>query len=104
MEPTPSVRKLDFILYRMDYCTNCHTNSIEIYDYFNNPMGYKGMADLFMSNSPMPKALINKREFYTFRCKRCGATYPIIWSHGYPIPDLSPRHISMFMYNFKTCK
>lgn len=100
----PAIRKLDFIFYRMDRCQNCGTENLEIYDYFNNPMGYKSIVDLYMSGSLMPKAIINKRDFYTIRCKKCGKTYPIIWSYGFPLPDFSPRHISRFLYAFKTCK
>lgn len=93
-------RKLDFYVMRMDRCQNCGNQTLEIYDYFNNPMGYKSIVDLFMSNQKMPLSLMNKRAFYTIRCKKCGKMYPIIWVGGFPLPDFTPSHISEFVQSF----
>ena len=88
-------------VYRMDKCHRCGSESLELYDYFNNPMNYKEIINYYMEGSRMPKALNNKRDFYTIRCKKCGKTYPIIWRRGFPLPDFNPRNISEFMYDFK---
>lgn len=101
MEKYP-IRKLDFYVMRMDRCQNCGNQALEIYDYFNNPMGYKSIIDLFMSNQKMPSALINKRAFYTIRCKKCGHCYPIMWLGGFPIPEFSPSYIGDFMASFRS--
>lgn len=87
---------------RPDKCPKCETEfSLEIYDYFNYPMGFKSIIDLFMEGSRLPKDLINKKPFYTIRCKRCGQTYPIKWIKGFPLPDFCTTDINTFLREFK---
>lgn len=52
----------------------------------------------------MPEGLLNKREFYTIRCKKCGACYQIIWDHGFPFPMSSPIDKHIFLQLFKQGK
>ena len=101
----PTVKRIDsFYIYRMDRCQNCGTENLELYDYFNNPMGYKNIVDLYMKDERMPRAFNNKRAFYTIRCKKCGQAYPIIWNGGFPLPDFNPNHIREFMFEFRHLK
>lgn len=91
-----------FIFYRMDRCQNCNSEySLEIYDYFNTPMGYRSIIDLFTAGKQMPKSYLNKRAFYTIRCKKCGKCYPIKWVRGFPLPDFGTDDFKMFLREFK---
>ena len=87
----------------MDRCHNCESDySLELYDYFNTPMGYRSIIDSFMNNNEsMPKSLLNKRAFYNIRCKKCGTCYPIRWVHGYPLPDFGTDDYKTFLREFK---
>lgn len=95
----------DFYVYRMDRCQNCGNQSLEIYDYFNNPMGYKDIATRFITakiKDSLPESILNKRPFYTFRCKQCGKTYPIIWINGFPVPEFSASYVRDFISEFQS--
>lgn len=71
------------------YCRYCKTNSIEIFDYFNNPMGYATIADSYMKYLPAG-GILDKKVVYKMRCRRCGKEYRIRNDNGYPVPDLYP--------------
>lgn len=87
---------------RPDKCPKCETEfSLEIYDYFNSPMGLRSIIDLYMGGEGSPKGAINKRAFYTIRCKKCGQCYPIKWISGFPLPDFGTVDIRTFMREFK---
>lgn len=99
---TSTKRILKIVFDRPDKCPNCNTEySLEIYDFFNTPMGYRGIIDIYMSNDRLPKAMINKRPFYTIRCKKCGQCYPLKWIHGFPLPDFGTTDLKLFMREFK---
>ena len=97
-------KKIELEFHRLDECPRCKELQLEIYDYWNNPMGYKSIADLYIRQLPVPEGFLNKRELYTFRCKRCGICFPIIWDGTYPMPDLSPIDMRIFMNAFKEGK
>ena len=104
MERSPKfVKEIRLFVYRMDYCPNCNTENLEIYDYFNNPLGYKAIIDKYQAGERIQKGMINHRVFYTIRCKKCGRTYPIVWRRGYPLPDHNPLNYKTFMSEFRHC-
>ena len=100
MEETTK-KKITIEFYRMDMCPKCKHVSLELYDYFNNPMGYHSMIDCYEQGKRLPEGYINKRDFYTIRCKHCGTCFPIIWRLGYPFADCSPLDREIFLKKFK---
>lgn len=71
-----------------DFCKACNTRSIELFDYWNNPMRYHDIAKDYMEFKPNRFAMFNKKTVYKLRCRNCGKNYPIRWDRGYPVPDL----------------
>lgn len=95
-------RRLTIPFDRPDKCPKCGEDySLEIYDYFNYPMGLRRIIDIFMNSDRLPKDLINKKPFYTIRCRKCGQCYPIKWVHGFPLPDFGTTDIGTFLREFK---
>ena len=88
-------------IFRMDMCPKCKNVSLEIYDVWNNAMGYKNIIDAMQDGKPIPSGYLNKRGFYTIRCKSCGTCFPIIWEDGYPLPDSFPPNREIFLQAFK---
>lgn len=68
---------------RPDQCPTCR-GRIEIYDFFNNPLDYQFVMDLYMAGR---KGVEIKKAIYQMRCSRCKRVYPIIWKDGFPFPD-----------------
>lgn len=95
-------RKINFYIHPLNFCPKCKTESLEIYDYFNTPQGYKKIADLFSAGKKMDRAFLNHREFYTIRCKKCGQAFPIRWEYGFPMAEASTLNTKLFMSAFKT--
>lgn len=93
-----------FIFYHLDLCPKCKNLSLEIYDIWNNPMGLRSIIDLFEHGKSMPEGLLNKRAFYTIRCKKCGSCFPIRWYNNFPLPDCNPLNMKMFLAKFKEGK
>ena len=77
-----------FIFYGPCFCRVCKNNSIELFDYFNNPLGYKHVSDHYM-NAQSGKVEIDfgKYSIYRMRCRKCGTNYFIKWNNGYPLPQ-----------------
>ena len=96
------IRKINFFIHPLNFCPKCKTESLEIYDYFNTPQGYKKIADLYSANKAIDRAFLNRKEFYTIRCKRCGQAYPIRWEYGFPMADATKWNTIAFMSAFKT--
>lgn len=94
-------RTLDIRFYPPNQCPRCRNKSIEMYTYFNSPMGYSRISDMFMQSKKMPEDYLNKQEIYTFRCRVCGMCFPIKWEDGYPLPDFHPQSLNRFMADFK---
>lgn len=90
------------IFLRMDMCPRCKNLSLEIYDYWNNPMGYRHIIDAYTNGETMPVGMLNKREFYTIRCKKCGQAFPIIWRDRFPFAESNPMDKSIFRGKFKS--
>ena len=76
------------IFYGPDWCKACNTRSIELFDYWNNPMRYHDMVKDYMAFKPNRFAILNKKTVYRLRCRNCGKDYTIRWDRGYPVPDL----------------
>lgn len=71
---------------RSDYCINCHTSNIELYDMYNNPVNYSLLVTKYLQGGDI-NSVLNKRELSYFRCKKCGQIYRIDWRNNYfPIP------------------
>lgn len=94
--------KTPILIYGPDYCKKCKTKSIEIFDYFNNPMGYRSISNAYTQGIPN-KDLLNKRAVYRMRCRRCGTVFQIRWDNHYPVPDLYTENAKyeQFMKEFE---
>jgi len=88
------------MIFGPQYCRACKKNTIELYDYFNNIMGYKYISKEFIEGKP-PRDVFDKRTVYTLRCRSCGKAFPIRWVRGYPVPNLYEDYYENFMDNFK---
>lgn len=66
-------------------CSKCNTESIELYDYFGNPLGYSEI--LYRRELGLDPDL-NHRAIYEMKCRKCNSKYPIVWENGFPLPDL----------------
>ena len=83
--------KTPVLFHRPDFCPRCKRNTIEVFDYFNNPMGYTKIIDRYEKRAPVDD-LLNRRAIYRMRCKSCSKVYAIRWDGPYPIPDVYPTH------------
>lgn len=83
--------KTPVIFHRPDFCPRCKRTMIEVFDYFNNPMGYSKIIDRFEAGAPLD-GLLDKRAIYRMRCKGCSVVYDIRWEGQYPLPDIYPSH------------
>lgn len=77
------IEPLKFIRY--DYCDRCSQTKIELFDYFNNPMGYSKMVLGYIQNGDVPE-IINRKAVYRMRCRGCGKDYAIQWDNNFPRP------------------
>ena len=67
------------------YCERCNRYLVEVFDYWNNPMGLKQIAEESFRGKSIPLDHF-KRAIYRLRCRGCGATYKIRWFKGCPYP------------------
>lgn len=95
--------KNGLIIYGPDFCKKCNMRAIEIFDYFNSPMGYHNVAKDYMKGEPNKFAIMQRKTIYKMRCRNCGTTYNIRWDRGYPVPDLYTENESnrAFMIQYK---
>lgn len=89
------------LVYHMDMCPRCKTRSLDIYDQWNNAMGYAKLLNNYERGLRIPEEILNKRPFYTFRCKRCGICSPIRWENGFPYPDFNPLNLDLFLAKYQ---
>lgn len=75
-------------IYGPDFCRNCNRKSIELFDYWNNPMRYHDMVKDYLEFKPNRFTILNNKTVYKLRCRSCGKNYAIRWDRGYPVPDL----------------
>lgn len=91
-------------VYRPDYCVECRTpRSIEIYNFFNSPIGYSKVLD------DMERGLeiaFDKVPLYYARCRSCKRKFIIFWKDampGVPIPvpyNADHSSIEVFLSNY----
>ena len=67
------------LYYRYDYCFKCNSQSIECFDFFNNPLGYSKMVNNKLYNRNWKDILKNKTIF-NMECKSCGQKYDIMFT------------------------
>ena len=91
------------LVYHMDLCPKCKNRALEMYDIWNNPIGFRKILEEYERGLPIPEGSINKRALYTVRCKKCGSCFPIRWERGYPLPDCNPLNMDIFLAKFKQC-
>lgn len=65
-------------------CSNCGKDTIEIFDFFGNPVRYKAM----ILGKPESLEFLKDRNIYSMKCKNCGMEYKMEWKDdaSYPIP------------------
>lgn len=97
--------KYPIIYFGPDMCPKCKNRTIEIFDYFNNPMGYSKLLDLWNKGKPITE-IIDKRSIYKMRCRSCGTNYSIRYYGEIPLPDLFKLDEKnwAFMDKYKTMK
>jgi hypothetical protein len=85
--------------FRPELCQACKNQTIEIYDYYGNPLGYTKVID---RRELKLDPELDKRAVYQMKCRRCGVIYDIVWVDGYPLPDLrAPTLKQQFINLFK---
>lgn len=89
------------IFYPYNYCTNCKTNSIEIYSWHNYAQRYSKLLDQYRLTGLLPDSL-DKYGIYTMRCSKCGKEYKINWENGIPKPIINGFDTTLFLNRFKT--
>jgi len=95
------IKKINLMIDPIDTCPNCRSHrSIELYEYFNDPVGYRKIADQYMAGAHCME-FNTRTPFYTFRCIKCGKAFPILWDRGFPIPDANPLNSQIFLSAFK---
>lgn len=90
------------LVYHMDMCPRCKNRSLDIYDQWNNAMGYARLLKDHEHGLKISEGVLNKRPFYTFRCKRCGVCFLIRWENGFPYPDTNPFNMDLFLAKFRS--
>lgn len=90
-------------VYRPDYCIECNTpRSIEIYNFFNSPIGYSKVIDDIEKGLQIS---FDKVPLYYAKCKNCRRKFTIFWENDVPIPYGNNHHaINTFMSNYKERK
>lgn len=74
------------VLMRPDRCPKCRReNSVEIFDYFGRPLGYRNIINSYMAGRPAPN--LDDRSILQMRCLHCNSVLTIRWKDGYPLPD-----------------
>ncbi len=87
--------------YRYDYCFKCNSQSIECYDYFNNPIGYSKMVSYKLNNMDWKGKILKGKVILKMECKSCGQKYDIIFEEKdkFPIPIIKDFLLSKIFYS-----
>lgn len=88
------------IFFPYNYCTNCKTNSIEIYSWHNYAQHYDKIINQYTLNKSIPSNL-DKYGIYTMRCSNCGREYKMKWENGIPVPIRGNFDEQLFMDRFR---
>ena len=95
-------------VYRPDYCVECKTpRSIEIYNFFNSPIGYSKVLDDIEHGLEIT---FDKVPLYYARCRSCKRKFVIFWKDIIPgvlLPTpYSANHssIEVFLSNYSKRK
>lgn len=68
------------------YCIHCKSNSIDVFDVYNKPIGY---FKILATSSNKEEALLKLNSFKNLSfmgCKKCMSTFKIDWTEGLPKP------------------
>lgn len=76
------------------HCALCGKESLDIYDIYENPIGYIGMVKNFSVQEI--KQFIRDQEYPLsyMGCTNCGCLYCIDWSRGIPQPIYHSKAIN----------
>lgn len=89
------------LFYPYNYCLNCKTNSIELYNWHNYAQKYQKLLDQYHLNGTIPDTF-DKYGVYTMRCSKCGKEYKIRWTEdGVPIPVVGDDYQLIFSEKFR---
>ena len=75
-------------------CNSCGNRSLEIYNRYDKPMG------LTLAIQSGEIEMFQKMNVRYFKCKKCGAEFPIQWRDNIPIP-LTDGNYDMFFEMYK---
>lgn len=92
--------KHPMLFYPQNYCSNCKTNSIDIFSWHNYSQKYQKLLDDYEMHHIIPESL-DKYAIYTMRCTRCGKEYKIRWTEdGLPVPIHGDTYMNVFTNTF----
>lgn len=87
------------------YCEDCGSDSIDIYNMYNKPIGYPAMVRNFGAEDVINLLNQEKYPLAYMKCSRCNKIYVIDWSRGIPRPLRDPSVIhSKFKGKVKSIK
>lgn len=88
--------KYPMLFFPHNYCTNCKTNSIELFSWHNYAQRYQKLLNDFEATGIIPESF-DKYAIYTMRCTRCGKEYKIRWREdGLPVPIRGDTYPTVF--------
>lgn len=74
------------------YCRDCKRYSIDIYDIYNNNIGYNNILDVNSRVNTL-RVLDNNRGLSYMKCNSCGKVFYIDWTNKIPRPLYDEREI-----------
>ena len=73
------------------FCRDCNSNSIDIFNQYNSPIGYYDILKYSGNKSQILSELDRKKHLAYMKCTRCGKVFRIDWENGLPRPLYDKR-------------
>jgi hypothetical protein len=74
------------VFLKRTYCPDCGTDTMEIYNMYNKPIGYPAMVRNFSTSQVLEFLNQEKYPLSYIKCTKCNRTYLINWTDGLPKP------------------
>ena len=93
------MEKCPIIFFGPKLCQACNKQGIEIYDRFDNPLGY---SSLLRDKNSTGLRSIDRKAIYSMKCSYCGKQYDIHWVDNFPYPAMRDISVTQqFIKEFK---